>query len=201
MDKNRPFRLPEATTKKMWGLTQKEQLFLDMTMIFSFQHFELYRMVLAKDITDVAARAKASALVTSSDGRDYISIRTQQLMDFFYPKLDTDKKDTPEEVEDPGTVYKRLEGKVLNKLDTMLNDPNNEAHFDAIKLVMQKLSKDMDSDEQFEPPRRYLPVTCSECAYKQWIDTNAEVLCLKCKFREYGIANGLNLEFQKMFNI
>lgn len=190
------FKLPPAPSNKMWALTEREKVFLDLTLFLTIPYAEIYRMAINKDITETAAKTKASALATSMDGKDYIDVRSKQLEEFFYPSDQAENEDgkTTE------TKLRTLEGKVVRMLEGMLDDPTNEAHFDAIKLVMQKVSKDLESGDGEEPPKRYLPVRCGECAYKNWIHSNCEIKCHQCKYREFGIKNGLQLEFEEMFN-
>ena len=92
---NRVFKLPAQPTNRVWSLSPKEMLFLDMTIFFGHTHSELYRMAVKNDMTDTQCRTRASALVTSLDGQDYLRVRTAQLQEYYWPESEkeTGKKE------------------------------------------------------------------------------------------------------------
>lgn len=60
----------------------------------------------------------------------------------------------------------------------------------------------LDQDEEVvEQPRRYLPESCSSCAYRAFCEENTEDMCQYCRYRAYGAENGLNLSKEEMLDI
>ena len=51
-------------------------------------------------------------------------------------------------------------------------------------------------DKTASPPMRYLPESCSTCRYKLFVEDNAEDECNRCKYRKFGIANGLKFDYK-----
>lgn len=188
----RNFKLPPAIKKKMWSLTDKECLFLDMTLVFPLSYADLYKMALGKDITDAQCRTRASGVVTSADGKEYLEMRIHQLSEFFFPE----KKNIKQKGAD-GFSEGYAES-IIEVLERESLDPNSPIRVDALKMAITKIQKDIAATNSADPPKRYLPVTCSECAYNQWINTNCEILCGRCKNRNFAIANGLELSYQEM---
>ena len=189
------FNLPIAPKKNMWSLSEKECLFLDLTIFFSTPIFELYKMVVGKDLTDAQCRVRASAILTSLDGKDYLSSRRLQLQSHFYPDL-------------AGTEIKKgadgfsqgFNERVIEEIEKAVNNPSSTVHFDAIKLAFSKIQKEIEQSEIVEPPKRYLPISCRDCAYKEWIETNCEVLCFKCRYRKYATDHGITYKFTEMID-
>ena len=188
----RNFKLPPAIKKKMWSLTDKECLFLDMTLVFPLSYADLYKMVLGKDITDAQCRTRSSAVVTSADGKEYLEMRIHQLSEFFFPE----KKNIKQRGADG--FSEGFANDVIEILEREALDPNSAIRVEALKMAITKIQKDLAATSSADPPKRYLPVTCSECAYNQWINANCEILCGRCKNRNFAIANGLELSYQEM---
>lgn len=188
----RDFKLPTPIRKKLWALTAQECVFLDMTLILPMANSDIYKLVLGHTLTDTQCRARASALVTSLDGKDYLETRQNQISEWFFP-------------EKHGKSARNADGfsegfaqQVIETIEREAGNPGSPIYIDAIKIAFKKVEKDLSTTNSVDPPKRYLPVTCSECAYNHWINTNCEILCKRCKYRDFGMANGLILSYQEM---
>jgi len=60
----------------------------------------------------------------------------------------------------------------------------------------------LDVDEKApEEPRRYLPVQCGQCAYRQFCEDNTEDMCPHCKYLKECEAHGIHFDKQEMLDI
>ncbi len=72
------------------------------------------------------------------------------------------------------------------------NDPN---FADTMKVFLAKSLKDIQMDKTASPPMRYLPESvCGGCRYKLFVEKECEDECTRCKYREFGEANGLHYD-------
>lgn len=104
-------------------------------------------------------------------------------------------KKTPEEKRE-----QRIKA-VENLTDFVLNLAENISDASDPESVIKyadKLGLLGDTEDLIEAPRRYLPIGCSECAYKHFCEDNTEDLCQKCKYRLYGEDNGIVFDKEEM---
>lgn len=189
---NRTFKLPAQPAKKIWSLSAKEMLFLDMTMFLSLPHGDLYRMTVKSDITDAQCRTRASALMTSFDGKDYLEVRTSQLQEHYWPEAERPK----EKKRGKDGFSEDFVPTVIRKLETIVNNPDDPNYFDGIKVALTKVMKDMETGEMAEPPKRYLPEVCGNCRYKNFVEQECIDECKICKYKAYANDNGVAYTFQ-----
>lgn len=194
---NRVFKLPAQPSNRVWSLSPKEMLFLDMTIFFSHTHSELYRMAVKNDMTDTQCRTRASALVTSLDGQDYLRVRTAQLQEYYWPEAEKEagkKRGRDGFSED-------FVPNIIKKLETIINNPNDPNYFDAIKVGLTKAMKDIASDDLVRPPERYLPESCSSCRYKNFIEKQCVDECKICRYRQFANDNGVEYTYQNQLDM
>lgn len=194
---NRVFKLPAQPVNRVWSLSPKEMLFLDMTIFFSHTHSELYRMAVKNDMTDTQCRTRASALVTSLDGQDYLRVRTAQLQEYYWPEAEKEagkKRGRDGFSED-------FVPNIIKKLETIINNPNDPNYFDAIKVGLTKAMKDIASDDLVRPPERYLPESCSSCRYKNFIEKQCVDECKICRYRQFSNDNGVEYTYQNQLDM
>ena len=194
---NRVFKLPAQPSNRVWSLSPKEMLFLDMTIFFGHTHSELYRMAVKNDMTDTQCRTRASALVTSLDGQDYLRVRTAQLQEYYWPEAEKEagkKRGRDGFSED-------FVPNIIKKLETIINNPNDPNYFDAIKVGLTKAMKDIASDDLVRPPERYLPESCSSCRYKNFIEKQCVDECKICRYRQFSNDNGVEYTYQNQLDM
>ena len=194
---NRVFKLPAQPSNRVWSLSPKEMLFLDMTMFFSLTHSELYRIAVKNDMTDTQCRTRASALVTSLDGQDYLRIRTAQLQEYYWPEAEREK----DKKRGRDGFYEDFVPNIIKKLETIINNPDDPNYFDAIKVGLTKAMKDIASEELVRPPERYLPETCSSCRYKNFIEKQCVDECKICRYRQFANDNDVVYTYQNLLDM
>lgn len=187
------FHLPTAVSNPIWSLTDKQKFFLDMTLVHKVPHSELYRMVVDVDnLTYAQCRSRAAALVTSMDGVDYLKARGIQLTNYFYPHAGSDKN---KKIGADG-FSEGFQQKAIAELERIAGNPSDPNFFDAIKVVMAKLSKDLLERGSMLPPQRYLPEMCSTCRYKVFCEKETEDECTRCKYRDFANDNDVFYDYK-----
>lgn len=191
VNKIKDFLLPPPVDNPIWSLTEKEKLFLDMTIVHKVVAWRLYRMSVADpNITDIQCKKRVQELLTSIDAEDYINTRRLQLSKHFFPEDFRDKR-KPIKIGADG-FSEGFEQKVIRELETILDNPSSPVFFDALKVAFQKVSSSMDSKSAPEPPKRYLPVVpCGECRYKLFIEKEVIDECKVCRYRQFANDNGI----------
>jgi len=156
-------------------------------------------MVSSGTLTDAQLQKKASAIETSADGVEYLAARKKQLEDYYFPPNDIVKDGQigefkPKSNED---ILAELIPDVVNGLKDIARNKGDENYGDLVRIVLNRLLKDMDTKNAAQPPQRYLPETCnSPCRYKAFCENECEDVCLICKYRKYGIEHGLNYDYK-----
>jgi len=189
----KPLVLPTPPANTLWTLTKRDKMFLDLTLLYSIPNVECYQMIFGEKFTKTKARQLSSAVYTSMDGADYLSKRRKQIEDYFWP-----------EKEEEGDVPKNSDGfsknfvpDVIKKMETIIKNPNDPNYFDAMKIALQKVLKDMDVNKSVEGPKRYLPVVpCEKCRYRLFIEKEVEDECEICKYKAYGEKHGLHYDYK-----
>lgn len=110
---------------------------------------------------------------SSKDAKDYIEAYTQTIEAVLHPAPKPAAEKTPEE-------RKKDKENALNKLvdyvtERAVNiDAANEDEREQILKFADKLGLLGEGEEHVEAPRRYLPISCSECAYRKFVEENCE---------------------------
>lgn len=105
----------------------------------------------------------------SKDARDYLEAYQKTLDEFLHPKqVKSEPKGTMEE--------RKAKAKTkLVEFAMSLADNIEQASDPEFVLKVADKAGLLDGDEEVEEqPRRYLPVTCSECAYRKFVEENCE---------------------------
>ena len=213
----RSLLLPPPRIEPHWALTQRHTTFLDMTIMLPIQHWEAYKMVFFGAETPIALQKKASAVTLSADGREYVRARTAQLSEHFFGGeqklmkfgtspaiLDYGKTEQVVEVKDTAPektvdeILADLIPKAARDLRDIMKNPSDPNYNKAFETVMAKMIKDLSAEKGARPPERYLPETCSQCAYNQWINENCEILCHRCKYKKFGDSKGVSFDLKNM---
>lgn len=124
----------------------------------------------------LASKAKAAIddyvkqFFARKDVKEYLEAYEETINDFIHPK--------PKPVSTSNESLESKKAKALTKLvEYVLTEANNIDTADDPKSILDFANKIglFDSDEQTEElPRRYLPVTCSSCEYRKFIEENCE---------------------------
>lgn len=185
-------KLPSTPTGV--NLESREKLFLDLVIITNEIPGELYRMVFISNETQVSATRKAGMLINSLEGKAYLERRKKALEQWYFPDdvAEVTGKTTklkPKTIEE---AIADLTPVFIDEFSAIMKNRNDPNFADTMKVFLAKSIKDIQMDKTASSPMRYLPESCSTCRYKLFVEQNGEDECNRCKFKSYGVANGLN---------
>lgn len=103
--------------------------------------------------------------------KDYIDAYEKTLDEFLHP--------APVKVQPTGSLEERKAKAKTKALEFAMSLLDNIESAEDQEFVLKMADKVgiLDSDEQVEElPRRYLPVTCSECAYRKFVEENCDIV-------------------------
>ena len=178
------------------NLESRDKLFLDLVIMTNEIPGELYRMVFISNETQVSATRKAGMLMNSMEGKAYLEKRKKLLEEWYFPdhvEKETGKvsKLKPKTIEE---AIADLTPVFIEEFSAIMKNRNDPNFADTMKVFLAKSLKDIQMDKTASPPMRYLPESCSTCRYKLFVENNAEDECGRCKFKNFGVANGLNYD-------
>lgn len=188
----RSLKLPSTPTEPK--IESRDKFFLDMVIMTNELPGELYRMVYISQETQVSASRKAGALIKSIEGKAYIEKRKKQLEEHYFPEdvaKVTGVKFKPKTIEE---AIVDLTPVFIDEFSAIMKNRNDPNFADTMKVFLAKSLKDIQMDKTASPPMRYLPESCSTCRYKLFVENSAEDECGRCKFKSFGVANGLNYD-------
>ena len=154
-------------------LTQDEQSALTWLCISGCTRKEAYILFCRPDMLASKAQAAIDDFIKQFYARKevkaYIEAYQATMDSFLHPKV--------KPVEKTGSLEER-KAKAKTKLVEFamtLADNIEQAEDPEFVLKMADKAGLLDGDEEVEEqPRRYLPVTCSECAYRKFVEENCE---------------------------
>jgi hypothetical protein len=159
-------------------------------------------MVSSGALTDAQLQKKASAIETSADGVEYLAARKKQLEDYYFEPNDIVKDGQigefkPKSNED---ILAELIPDVVNGLKDIARNKSDENYGDLVRIVLNKLLKDMDTKNAAQPPQRYLPETSNNCRYRIFCEKECEDECLICKYRDFANKQGIFYDYKNQLD-
>lgn len=156
-------------------LTGPEQTCLTWYVLSGCTKKEAFVTFARPDMVNSKAKAAVDDFVkqffASKEARDYIVAYEETLDEFIHP---TQKKSAAPD----GVSVEEKKSKALAKLvEYVLSEANHIETADDPKAILDYANKIgiFDMDEQAEElPRRYLPETCGNCAYRKFVEENCE---------------------------
>jgi len=194
-------KLPQPPDDKHWQLKPRHKFFLDLTITTGEYASALYAMVFMSTESPAKMSQKANALMSSSDGKEYLEQRKMQLRKWYFPDEFTEEELG---IEVEPVVEKSIDEQladmipnVMKDLQGILSDQNNANYQDAFKTIMTKMMKDIQMNKTSEPPRRYLPEICdSPCRYKAFCEKECVDECEICNYKKYANENGIFFDYK-----
>lgn len=124
---------------------------------------------MAKSKAKAAVKEYVKQFFSRKDARDYMDAYAAKVDEATHPKKRT--------VEMTGTVEEK-KSKALSKLvEYVLSEASDIENADDPKAILDYANRiglfDTEVDAP-EAPRRYLPITCSECAYRKFVEEECE---------------------------
>lgn len=155
------------------SLSQPEQSALTWFVLSGCTKKEAFLIFARPDMLSSKAQAAIDDYVkqffAQKPVKDYIDAYEKTLDEFLHP--------TPVKVQPTGSLEERKAKAKTKALEFAMSLLDNIESAEDQEFVLKMADKVgiLDSDEQVEElPRRYLPVTCSECAYRKFVEENCE---------------------------
>lgn len=156
------------------SLSQDEQACLTWYLLSNATKKDAFITFCRPDM--LASKAKAAfddyvkQFYARKDVKEYLDAYEKTIDEFLHPPKKV-VESTPESIEEK-------KSKALSKLvEFVLSEANNIDTAEDPKSILDFANKIglFDTEEQVEEqPRRYIPVTCSECAYRKFVEENCE---------------------------
>lgn len=191
-------QVPSTLRESHWQLNERDKFFLDLTIMFNMLPAELYRMVYISQETQVMASKKANAIMRSTDGKEYIELRTKQLIEWY--GNDGESSNGKAKAKTMEEAFVDLSPTFISELYTIMQNRNDPSYADTVKLFLAKSLKDIQMDKSTDPPRRYLPESCANCRYKTFCEEQCEDVCEICKYKEYSNQNGVYYDYKSQLD-
>lgn len=192
MDNDFKIALPPRIKEDIVGSSLSEADFemLDAFILSPLKFSDVWLKYKGIKGTKTHARAVANEFYSLHDVQSYLEKRKRQLLGWM----------SPQPTKEGGKVSKEITKDDIDEIKFLMvqaaKDTNNVAHFDALKAVFSKVADTMKLGDDIEPPRRYLPVTCSICPYKIFVEKEAVDMCKLCKYKHFANDNGIVYEKQ-----
>lgn len=120
--------------------------------------------------TNPAVKAAVQQFFASKDVKEYIDAYQKTIADLLA------EKDKPKPT-NTGTLEERKAKAKTKAMEFAMSLADNIEQAEDPETVLKLMDKVglLDGEEEVEEqPRRYLPVTCSECAYRKFVEENCE---------------------------
>lgn len=170
-------------------LNRGEQLALNWYVLSGCSRMEAYLLFARPDMAQSKAKSVVEATVRQffarKEVRDYIDAYTDTI------QLATGVKKKPVSVTSAPLEDRRAEAKrkVIDFALQLADNIQDASDPESVMKICDKIGL-LDSIEVDELPRRYLPVSCSACAYRQFCEDNTEDMCQYCKALRIAINHG-----------
>lgn len=184
------------------GLTQDEQNALTWLIISGCQRKDAVLTFVRPDMIESKAKAAVEDYIRQffarRDVRDYMEAYQKTIEDFLNPSGQV----KPFEPDKPLEERKALSKQKLVEFSMSLIDNIEKAKDPEAVLKMADKIGLLDMDENApEEPRRYLPVQCGQCAYRQFCEDNTEDMCPHCKYLKECEEHGIHFAKEEMLDI
>lgn len=186
-------KLPLPNIRPDSRITPPDAQMLDMYILSDMEFTEVWMMFKGKTGTKTTNQSKASQFFALHDTKIYLEERRKQLNDYIENKSGETSTENYEVTKDD---FKQLL-KIAVDHAKNVDDP---LHVDALKALLSKAAKFLETEDKQEPPRRYMPETCSNCRYRKFCEQECEDECDKCKYKEYANQNGVSYTPQTQLN-
>ena len=158
-------------------LTQGEQTALTWYILSGCRKDEAFllfaRPVMAESKARSVVKETIKQFYARAEVKEYLTAYRTTLEDLVNPK----RKRKEKEPVSAGTLEERKARAKTRATEFAMSLAENIDQADDPEYVLKLMDKVglLDADEQVEEqPRRYLPVTCSECAYRKFVEENCE---------------------------
>lgn len=155
------------------NLTQPEQACLSWYVLSGCSRKDAFIAFARPDMLSSKAKAAVDDYVkqffSGKDAKEYIEQYERTIDAFLHP--------APVKSEPAVTMEERKNRAKIKAMEFAMSLADNIEQAEDPETVLKLMDKVglLDGDEQVEEqPRRYLPVTCNECAYRKFVEENCE---------------------------
>lgn len=121
-------------------------------------------------MTKAAVEDYARQFFSTKEAKDYIEAYKKTLDEFLHPAA----KPTPERAASLEERKARAKTKAMEFAMSLADNIEQAEDPETVLKLMDKVGL-LDGDEEVEEqPRRYLPVSCSGCEYRKFVEENCE---------------------------
>lgn len=165
-----PLRPENFTT----SLSQEEQSALTWLVLSGCPRKDAVLTFIRPDMAASSAKPAIKEYIQQfyarKEVKDYLEAYEATINAFIHP--------TPATVEQPGASLEERKARAKTRaMEFAMDLANHIEDAEDPEVVLKLMDKVglLDGDEQVEEqPRRYLPVTCSECAYRKFVEENCD---------------------------
>lgn len=130
--------------------------------------------------------------------KEYVEAYTNTINKVLHPEPMQDKEKPKASLEER---MARSRSKILEFAMDMVDRADTVSDPEMVMKIADKAGL-LDVEEVAEEqPRRYLPESCSQCAYRQFCEENTEDMCPHCKYFQFGEDNGIHFDKENMLDI
>lgn len=184
------------------GLTQEEQTALTWLIVSGCPRKDAVLTFVRPDMLDSKAKAAVEDYIRQffarREVRDYMEAYQKTIQDFLNPAKEIKPFEPDKPLEERKALSKQ---KLIEFTMSVVENIDKAKDPEAVMKMADKVGL-MDANEDApEEPRRYLPVRCGSCAYRQFCEENAEDMCPHCKYMQKCEEHGIHFDKQDMLDI
>jgi len=132
----------------------------------------------------------------SKEAITYLEAYSETLEQFLHP--------APVKAEPTASMEERKAKARTKAIEFAMSLADNIEQADDPETILKLMDKVglLDGDEEVEEqPRRYLPESCSQCAYRVFCEQNCEDMCEVCRAKKFAVDNGFEYKKETLLDI
>lgn len=193
--------IPQRPKKGYFDLSQEEMQALTYHVLSGCSRDEAFVKFVRPDFigskATPALKAAISQFFGSKDVKEYIAAYKETIEELLKKSKQPEASSTKSIEERKAAAKTKLVEFAMSLADNI--DQSADPEF---VLKMADKAGLLDGDERVEElPRRYLPQSCRDCAYRMFCEENTEDMCQYCRYHQFGEDNGVHYDKEKMLEV
>lgn len=173
--------IPIRPSGKFPDLQQDEMSCLTWMVLSGCTRREAFLTFCRPDMAQSKAKMAVDEMMKQfyarQDVRDYLEAYSETLSKFIGGERKAKQATDGQSMDERRSTARQ---KVVEFALAMADNIDSADDPEAVMKICDKIGL-LDSIETDEAPRRYLPVTCGQCKYREFCEENAEDMCPKCR--------------------